>query len=152
MCLYTRQICPRKARKPITVYKIVYKKANGGLITPYKVAKIATNSVIEARGNNIMPHEYYWLQRHLLAPCSSTLLNAFKRNYFEKCKTVSEGYIHCYTTFDRAKEECDEFNIGWFNPPYCIIECIIEPGTLYYKSILGIEMCARSLTTKGIIY
>lgn len=46
MCLYTRQICPIRARRDIEVYKVLrYDRATGGIITPYVNFPVLTKTI-----------------------------------------------------------------------------------------------------------
>ena len=46
MCLYTRQICPIRARRDIKVYKVLrYDRATGGIITPYVHFPVLTKTI-----------------------------------------------------------------------------------------------------------
>jgi hypothetical protein len=129
MCLLTRQLLPRRAKKPITVYKVVYKVHNH-YFTPFKHVQIKLKDRIIADGP--------------LKGCPR--LNA---NSEYSINTVGEGYIHAYKDFKDAKEWCRFVNLSK-TYKFKVIVCIIEPGTLYYAN--DSEICARSLTTKGVAY
>jgi len=153
MCLTTRQLCPIKAKKPITVYKVVKEKLVEDMhgnkkyayYSAFKNMRIDLNSQVVAEGP-IMPQEFY-------------LMKAGKYEsdyYYRLSKHIGKGFIHCFTNIFCAKNMHASLSLyrKRFGKQFCIIECIIEPGTLYYKSSLGFnsEICARSLTTKGVIY
>ena len=129
MCLYTKQLLPRRAKEPITVYKMVYEKY-GMYFTPFMHKSIRKYGHIDAFG-------------------PLTGIPRFNADMTYRMTMVSDGYIHAYRDLENAKQWC-RFCSPHSVRNYKIMECIIEPGTLYYKSDTSI--CARSLTTKGIIY
>lgn len=130
MCLLTKQLLPRRATKPITVYKLVYKE-HGMYFTPFMHKSIGIYGYIQAAG-----------------PLTGTPVN--DPSMPRRMTHVSSGYIHAYRNLENAKSWCRFYNTNPAAHNYKIMECIIEPGTLYYKGYT--EICARSLTTKGIVY
>ena len=133
MCLFTKQLLPRRAKEPITVYKIVY-KSHFQYFTPFMHIPIKLKDRITATGP--------------LTGCPR-----FDANGKYVINTVSKGYIHAYKDFENAKSWCRFFNKN--TSDYKVLMCVIEPGTLYYENkyvINNSEICARSLTIKGVMY
>lgn len=129
MCLLTKQLLPIRAKKPITVYKLVYKK-HGMYFTPFMHESIGIYGYIQAFG-----------------PLTGSPV--YDASIPRRMTIVSRGYIHAYRDLENAKS-CCRFYEESPTRNYKIMECIIEPGTLYYKN--DTQICARSLTTKGIVY
>lgn len=135
MCLYTKQICPIKARKRIIVYKVVKRY-------PHKTGKqkYKTPCVKE-------PIQLY----HEYTVDGPTKITQSTANYF----VVENGYIHCCTSLDSAKNwlyknhhlfphnKKQPFHWG-------IIRCWIEPGTLYYKNYDGTQIATKKLSTRDM--
>lgn len=129
MCLLTKQLLPRRATKPITVYKLVYKE-HGMYFTPFMHKSIGVYGYIQATG-----------------PLTGSPVHDASMTH--RMTKVESGYIHAYRHLENAKSWCRFYDESPTRN-YKIMECIIEPGTLYYKS--DTQICARSLTTKGIVY
>lgn len=110
------------------MYKLVYKEY-GMYFTPFMHKSIKVHSYIQASG-------------------PLTGIRKCDASMTDPMTMVSNGYIHAYRYLESAKRWCEFYNE---NPArnYKIMECIIEPGTLYYVG--NSEICARSLTTKGVI-
>ena len=130
MCLFTKQLLPRRAKEPITVYKIVY-KSHFLYFTPFMHIPIKLKDCITANG-------------------PLTGRPKFDANGKYVINTVSNGYIHAYKDFENAKGWCRFFNQECSISNYKVLMCIIEPSTLYYVN--DTEICARSLTIKGVMY
>ena len=69
---------------------------------------------------------------------------------------ICDGYIHCCTTLDAAKEwlraNYRAFpHKGGRAMHYAIIECVIPKDTLYYKDALGNYIAARSIFLRKVI-
>lgn len=129
MYLFTKQLLPKRAKKPITVYKMVYQR-NFQYFTPFMHIPIKLKDCITATGP---------LTGH----------PRFDADGKYVINTVSNGYIHAYKDFENAKNWCRWFNkISASN--YRVLVCVVEPGTLYYAD--HSEICARSLTVKGVMY
>lgn len=121
MCLYTKQICPQRARKDIVCYKVfTYSLDNSYIMTPY-------------------------LRKHILKPTknnptlmddtdfdvgigNATVTDLDGRKYKVKC--VGYGMIHAYANI--------------IHGPTLRYKCIIPKGTLYYKGILN-DICAKKM-------
>ena len=122
MCLYSKQILPRRATKDIICYKVLC--CTGSCFrTPYYDMRMDINKEYEAKGPKIA--------------------KAFiKNNYQKYFAIVEKGYIHCFTQENAARDM-------WFYDvrKRVIMKCIIPKGTLYYKSKNGLEICARKIKT-----
>lgn len=145
MCLYTRQICPIKARKRIIVYKIVKRY-------PHKTGKAKYKTPVMKESIQLY-HEY-------TVDGPTKITNYHREIYmggglFANMFVVEHGYIHCCTSLDSAK--------NWLHKNYPlfphnkkapfhwgIIRCFIEPGTLYYKSYDGSQIATKTLLTRGM--
>lgn len=129
MCLLTKQICPIKARKPIVVYKLLWMDdaKNNSFLTPWTYTRTGLNKHLVAEGK----------EKDIL-------------QFFKTLRTISRGYIHCYTKIKFA--ECGKYFMP-YNAVYkkVIVKCIIEPGTRYYKSWDGEEIAADTVFIKEII-
>ena len=130
MCLFTKQLLPRRAKEPITVYKMVY-KSPFQYFTPFRHIPIKLKDCITATGPLTGCPRFDYSGKYVI-------------------NTVSKGYIHAYKDFETAKDWCRFANPESHSRNYKVLMCVIEPGTLYYVG--DTEICARSLTTKGIIY
>lgn len=124
MCLLNFNYLPSISKNEITVYKIVLEK-NGEFITPFMYHKVDTSIIQKANINSIIN---FWGER---------LCN----------KMVSQGFIHAFTSIERAKEEVER--LKWMLMlPSCenIIsyECIIPKYTFYYLGA-GEEIATRRL-------
>ena len=128
MCLFTKQICPLRARKDIVCYKEVVH--NGHLfITPFQ------NYVIK----DDLPRK--------IQICSQKEIEAVKlpsTEYPAKYR-VFGGMFHAYAKLGRAL-----VSLMTAKPHSVIIKCIIPKGTLYYKSVYGGDICARTLILQEI--
>lgn len=134
MCLYTKQICPIKARKDIVCYKYVLnadssygsKYITPIMDMPIDIGKTYKAGCIQKYGPTvgkrcIKPYELF---------------------------SIAEGYIHCYAF--KVKETVVEKTkkreaIGH------IIECIIQKGTLYYISYDKKQIAAKEIRTIKLI-
>ena len=129
MCLLTMQICQIKARKPIVVYKLLWmdNAKNNSFLTPWTHTKTGLNKhlVAEGKEKDVPP-------------------------VFKILRTISIGYIHCYTNIKTA---IDGKHFMPHNAVYkkVIAKCIIEPGTRYYRSWDGEEIAADAIFIKEIV-
>lgn len=104
-------------------------------------------SNITAIGERLMPVEYYAIEKSI-SPENKKWATLY---YYNAYKSISAGFIHCYTQFYIVKLACDALNrCATQEKQFRVIECIIEPGTLYYRN--SRQICARSITTKGVVY
>lgn len=126
MCLLTRQICPIKAKKPIVVYKVLFKKnyclPDNTFITPYRYEKTGLN-------------------RHLVATGKKEVVQSGIKDF----RAVGPGYIHCYTKIEYARWAKKYYTQRLMAFETVIVECIIEPGTRYYKSWDGEEIAVDTV-------
>jgi hypothetical protein len=131
MCLYTKQILPIRARKDITCYKVVV--------------------VSQHNGVKLFRSPYYGVRLYLGEPYVALPINRrlpllFRRQIiFNGIHMVEEGYSHCYTDYEFAKDRCAFISNEYGSPTTCILECIIPKGTLYFKSDDKIEICAKEI-------
>lgn len=139
MCLYTKMICPQRARKDIICYKIVKKKKHKTGDKKYRT-----------------PCQNYPIRLHQLIKAKEETIRAEKyRGMSILLQEVEEGYIHCCTNVEYAKNWIKR-NYRLFihhrKQPYrwAIIRCVIHKGTLYYKSYDSNEICAKEIFTRGI--
>lgn len=130
MCLYTKQICPIKAKKDIVCYKYVLSADSSygsEYITPimdmpidigktYKAVCIPKHGPIVGK-RCIKPYELF---------------------------SIAEGYIHCYASKV-------VFMTSTKKPIGHIIECIIPKGTLYYISYDKKQIAAKEIRTIKLI-
>ena len=152
MCLYTKQICPIKARKRIVVYKVVKRY-------PHKTGKQKYKTPC-MRESIQLYHEYT-----VDGPIRITKKgNLYARIFYNKNRyrdmyiemfVIEHGYIHCCTSLDSAKNwlyknhhlfprnKKQPFHWG-------IIRCWIEPGTLYYKNYDGTQIATKKLLTRDM--
>ena len=130
MCLYTKMICPIKAKKDIVVYKVFKPAAaeKGGFYTP-------------VMGMHMLPGA-----RYTTYGCMSPkkCRNALALN------TVTDGFFHAYT-----RPTADYYTVrgrfGHFTK-HLIVKCIIPKNTLYYKSYDATEICSRSIFVCDVVY
>ena len=125
-------ICPQRARKDIICYKVlratVLSTGHTYYTTPCLGCKVELNSTLSAKENVIMAH--------ILKP-PFMLYPKYR---------VEEGYIHCFTN----KNALCGYMHNYFTGNKVIVECIIPKGTLYYKSINRLEICAKKVFIRGI--
>lgn len=128
MCLYTKQICPLRARKDIVCYKgfeLAY------TINGFRTMRTAVRGILV----NVPKID------------EPTVMVAYPENCIEKLRTIDTirdrdnakfriygGMIHAYTKLEYCKSP-------W---PLAIFKCIIPKGTLYYKGTLG-DICAKKM-------
>lgn len=133
MCLYTKQICPLRARKDIICYKWV-EEADAKYLTPFYHMPIDVG-------------ETYTVEETKKKSTNVSVIAAEFHNV-RRAYRVEDGYIHCFTKVLYA-----EFAIN-FNTPASgqhIIECIIPKGTLYYINIAKREIAAKEIRTIRLI-
>lgn len=123
MCLYTKQILPIRARRDITVYKELI-KCSKGYITPYIGVPVALHSIVNAA------------QKDVFLPKRA-------HKIFLKYK-IEEEFIHCYTDRESAISQL-------FVSSSVIVKCTIKKGTLYYRSCIHHEICAKSIEVHDIV-
>lgn len=127
MCLYTKQICPLRARKDIVCYKVV----------------------VHSGRMFITPHQNYVIGDDLprkIQICDQKTIEAVKPPSWSGYRyQVFGGMFHAY-----AKLDCAIASLIVAEPHLVIIKCIIPKGTLYYKGIIKGDICARTLILQEI--
>ena len=158
MCLFTFQIMPIKARRQITVYKVVkrkYKKRKPIYTTPIMKRHVYLNQPMVDEGRKMPKDRSFFTKKGDYVNISKRPRKDAKPIY-----TIEEGYIHCCATIDDAIRWIETNrhlfpsngkSILKYMYNWAIIECTIEPGTLYYKSFENDQLCAKSLTPKNIV-
>lgn len=123
MCLLNFNYLPSISKNEITVYKIVLEK-NGELLTPYMYHKVNTSIMQKANISSIVNF------------LGGRLCN----------RSVSQGFIHAFTSIERAKEEAER--LKWMLmisfEKIILYECIIPKYTFYYLGA-GEEIATRRL-------
>lgn len=132
MCLYSRQILPRRATKDIVCYKLFKKKTrrkkkNGRIAIRYQspfqcdhfYGSNMLNTVLHAK-TTIRHNKPYW-------------------NQTSKTTRVESGYFHAYQT---ARNYYTLLITAWKN--IVLLKCIIPKGALYYKGVNG-DICANQM-------
>lgn len=140
MCLYTKQICPLRARKDIVCYKrlsVVPKIINSTFDRDLGITKYA-------KQNGKRP-KYYTPYRGYLIDDIPTKLKTSDKTDLRKIKcsevcghVIGGGMFHAYTK-----------RIPWASNSV-VVKCIIPKGTLYFKGIDN-DICAKTLILQEII-
>lgn len=147
MCLYTKQICPIKARKEIVCYKVVKRRKHATkekkYMTPCMKEPLKLHSLIcpspttpwdKIHKKSIYIGEGKWIAVH----------------------EVNGGWIHACNTLDDAKLWLKK-NYLLFNHKrkqpfrWAIIKCVVHKGVLYYRSFDKHTLCAKELFTRKIV-
>lgn len=124
MCLYTKQICPLKARNDIVCYKKFY-VWHSFLETIYKFYKI------------VKPKENYPTLMDDTDVRSCVFRSTWRKNKGSKYE-IWGGMIHAFRTKPAlSAKECRFPRIG-------VYKCIIPKGTLYYVGIDN-DICAKKM-------
>lgn len=130
MCLFTKQICPLRARKDIVCYKrfeLLF------ALSLFNVMRTAVKGCVVRIPKTDEP----------------TVMVAYPENCIEKVRPRSTtgtrfqiygGMIHAYTKI----EYCES---PW---PLAIFKCIIPKGTLYYKGTSG-DICAKKMLVVELV-
>lgn len=153
MCLYSKQILPRRAKKDIIVYKELIDDILLGIMTPYRRFKIKPEDfgkVLETKG-------YKCVQR-----MHSPICPRF---------AISLGYFHCYKTFpiwlvesigDGYRAVSVQYHSllsgRWsFRKPnqllgglHILVECTIPKGSQYWVGIND-TICSDKLILNRIL-
>lgn len=128
MCLVTKQICPLRAKRDITVYKILKYNLLGSLnlYTPYTATRVKVGETMDDSNEEI---------HFSVRSCGNA---------------ISKGMIHSYTDELYARivmtARWDLIYRG------VIAECTIPKGTLYYISTHKKTICSKKLRINKIIY
>lgn len=130
MCLYTKQICPIKARKDIVCYKVF-------------VISNTCHTCITPTVNRIIPDPRYTIKPFLMDDSNKSICRQaiYSGVYGFKVTGISQGMIHAYQDVERARRAMERFPL-W--APLEIYECIIPKGTLYFKGLDG-DICSKKL-------
>lgn len=151
MCLYSKQILPRRAKKDIIVYKQLIDDIRLGMMTPFHDFKIKPEDfgkVLETTGYKCIQPVY-----------SSNQFYSFNQSRF----AISIGYFHCFKTFPmkligtRVRRSSYLFD-GWiFKEPnqllsnsYILVECTIPKGSQYWIGINN-NICSDKLILNRIL-
>lgn len=151
MCLYSKQILPRRAKKDIIVYKQLIDNILLGMMTPFQSFKIKPEDfgkVLETTGYKCVQPVH-----------SSNQFYSFNQSRF----AISIGYFHCFKTFPMKLIKttvCGHpylFN-GWsFKEPnqllsksYILVECTIPKGSQYWVGIND-TICSDKLILNRIL-
>ena len=132
MCLYSKQILPRRATKDIICYKAMYKNIRStGIVyvSPYKgfiIPATEFGKVYNARGDY---KEYY---RQRIFSCGKYCFIA----------RIGKGYFHAYK-FDHDAVIATGFT-GILGPDKRVIKCIIPKGALYWNGTAA-DICATEM-------
>lgn len=122
MCLISDWRFPKKAKENIVCYKsLKYNRFIGEYTSPYRHTIITIPSIMKAKGNS-------W--------SLSKGADAYEKR---------GGYIHAYTTLDKALRNT------LFNN-YVIVECIIPKGTKYHLNTPYEEICAKEIKINKIVF
>lgn len=126
MCLYTKQICPLRARKDIVCYKAFtnYGYVKGMMKTPYLKWSVyiptTEPTVMEAIPKN-----------HI----EKNQLSQFTYEYLHGSRfLIKGGMIHAF---------CDK-ELIYDKESFVLFKCIIPKGTLYYKGRYH-DICAKKM-------
>lgn len=145
MCLYSKQILPRRAKKDIIVYKQLIDDIRLDMMTPFQEFKIKPEDfgkVLETTGcKYIRP------------------VHSFNQSRF----AISIGYFHCFKTFPMkliGTRVCGSSYLfgGWiFKEPnqllsnsYILVECTIPKGSQYWVGINN-TICSDKLILNRIL-
>ncbi len=140
MCLYSRQILPRRATKDIVCYKVMYKNVDVhshviSYHTPFQKFIIPVTSlgkVYKAEGNY---KKYYYNMAYDVA------FGHIGRKW-RRITHVDEGYFHAFAKCDYAISNCGHSR--------CVVRCVIPKDALYW---IGIDdICATEMIFEKEIY
>lgn len=127
MCLYSKQILPRRATKDIVCYKRMVKLSPTLYVTPYQnfwVYRKDFNRVLHPKGKPIFLHHRNW---------TDFLYTIVRGGYFH-------AYPDCnYATQMLAHDET-------------IVKCIIPKGALYWKSAYEMSGTACEIASDRMIF
>lgn len=142
MCLQSKWIFPRKAKKDIVCYKVLVKNANGFLKTPYQKFPIGyikelPITVEGGKGKSIKQYIKNIIFIYKQIPSIISQL---------KCK--EEGYIHAFNNLNNAELFVYCYNT-FYDERLIVIKCIIPKGTLFHIS--ACEICAKKMEILEIV-
>ena len=117
MCLFVKDNAKKRiAKRPITVYKHVFKDADGDIRTSYREFKIKLNKLYTSK-----------LQK--------------QTHYYYPTAIVDVG-IHSFRTKRAAL--ADVKSVGHATKTYYIVECTIPKGSSYYVGEFCMRKCYAS--------
>ena len=130
MCLYSKQILPRRATKDITVYKVVCKVTDFLYSTPFKGFLIHESHFGKVITDN---KPKYIIKRAIFKGLHVIIVES---GYFHACQTPENAYnFYLKNLMFRA----------------LILKCTIPKGALYWKGILG-DICSDKIIFNGVHY
>ena len=152
MCLYTKQICPIKARKDIVCYKVVKRRKHATgekkYRTPCMKKSIKLPATISAD-----PPTTNWDKMWDKVRVTTLYLGNGEYKAFNE---INGGWIHACNTLDDAKlwlkKNYHLFNHNKKQPfHWAIIKCVVHKGVLYYRSYDKHTLCAKELFTRKVV-
>lgn len=161
MCLYSKQILPRRATKDITVYKEMMKGGTNKYISPcriYPVQQDEIGKILIANGNK-KPH--YVIEE---LGIKGTVCSIIEGGYFHSFVSIpfsligipsslTEEYLNwhilrCNIKLIGPREHCYKWSYNndsfIYTGKYRIVECTIPKGSLYWIGIDG-DICSDKL-------
>lgn len=123
MCLYSKQILPRRATKDIVCYKRMIEVTPTIYLTPYhqfRVYRENFNHVLHPKGKPTTLYHNGW---HTV---------------------IRGGYFHAYTNYKYAIQMLYDGEI--------IMKCIIPKGALYWKSAADKSSMAHEFASDRMIF
>lgn len=105
MCLYTRQICPIRARRDIEVYKVLrYNRVTDEIITPYVLFPVLTKTM-------------------------EAFEESMKQEYRFAMRIITKGAVHSYNYLPILT------GFAGYGAVSFVVKAIIPKGTLYYRGV-----------------
>lgn len=138
MCLYSKQILPRRATKDITVYKVVCKLLNCVYQTPFKGFLIHENhfgKVITDEKPKHIVREDIFIRRPSLRRLG-TGVTMVESGYFHACQTPEDAYNFCLRNLLYKA---------------LILKCTIPKGALYWKGTSG-DICSNKIIFNSVYH
>lgn len=133
MCLYSRQILPRRATKDIVCYKVMYKEIE---IESREISYVSPSQgfVVPAAsfGKKYKAMGNYKNYQHKMVV--DNIVDAVHGKWHRET-LVTEGYFHAY------KSDKDAI---YFRCRGCVIKCRIPKGALYWNGTEG-DICATEM-------
>ena len=139
MCLFTRQICPIKARKDIVCYKLLSVIPNTINVSFDRYLGITEYTKRTGkRPKYLTPYQAYLVEDIPTKLETHDKTDLRKIKYDELHCEIRGGMFHAFTkrilwTLDRV-----------------VVKCIIPKGTLYFKGINN-DICAKTLILQEIV-
>lgn len=134
MCLYTNQICPKKATRDIECYKIVDHDLNtGDILSPVIGARLVFNQILNARFEPSHLHNTFLPAKEL------------------DIGIICDGFFHSYRNFSDAAIIKRNSILDFKNLERKIVRCIIPKGALYYTSTDAEKYASTHLILKEYV-